>query len=147
MLEIVIRKMTEKDLKEIAALEKDIFSDPWSYEAFKSDLNNEMASPLVAAAGISVAGYASLYIVAGEMQIGNFAVASEYRGQGIAKTLMNRIVEMAIERRCYCIFLEVRESNLAARKLYDSFGFDVVGRRVGYYRNPFENAILMTREM
>lgn len=147
MSDIVIRKMTEVDLKDVVALESEIFSDPWSYESFRSDLNNSMALPIIAVAGQLVAGYSCLYIVAGEMQIGNFAVAPNFRGQGIAKALMNRIAEIAGERQCDCIFLEVRESNQPARTLYESFGFKVVGRRVGYYRNPYENAILMTKEL
>jgi ribosomal-protein-alanine N-acetyltransferase len=81
------------------------------------------------------------------MQIGNLAVAPDFRGKGIAKLLMNRILEIANERECDCVFLEVRESNQPARVLYESFGFKVVGRRVGYYRNPYENAILMTKEL
>jgi ribosomal-protein-alanine N-acetyltransferase len=147
MPDTVIRKMAERDLKEIVALENEIFPDPWSYNAFKSDLGNSIAFPLVATAGDSIAGYSCLYIVAGEMQIGNFAVAPDFRGKGIAKTLMNKILELANERKCDSIFLEVRESNQPARSLYESFGFKVVGRRVGYYRNPFENAILMAREL
>jgi len=147
MSEAVIRKMTEKDLKTIVSLEKEIFSDPWSYAAFKSDLNNDMALALVAEISESIAGYACLYIVAGEMQIGNFAVAPNFRGEGIAKELMNRIFEIAGERQCDCIFLEVRESNKPARTLYESFGFKVVGRRVDYYRNPNDNAILMNKEL
>jgi ribosomal-protein-alanine N-acetyltransferase len=147
MNDIVIRKMTEKDLKEITALEREIFPDPWSYEAFKSDINNAMAYPLAVIFGGVVAGYSCLYIVAGEMQIGNFAVSPDYRGRGIAKMLMNKLIEIARERNCDSIYLEVRESNQPARRLYDGFGFNVIGRRVGYYRNPFENAILMAKEL
>jgi len=139
--------MVERDLKEIVALEKEIFADPWSYEAFRSDISNPMALSLAAAIAESIAGYTCLYVVAGEMQIGNLAVAPDFRGKGIAKLLMNRILEIANERECDCVFLEVRESNQPARVLYESFGFKVVGRRVGYYRNPYENAILMTKEL
>jgi ribosomal-protein-alanine N-acetyltransferase len=147
MSEIVVRKMTEKDLMDVVALEKEIFSDPWSYEAFRSDIGNSMALPLVAASGQSIVGYACLYVVAGEMQIGNFAVGPDYRRKGIGRILMTRLMEIAHERECDCIFLEVRESNQPARTLYESFGFIVVGRRVGYYRNPYENAILMAKEL
>ncbi|OGC90391.1 MAG: ribosomal-protein-alanine N-acetyltransferase [candidate division Zixibacteria bacterium RBG_16_53_22] len=147
MPDVVIRKMAERDLMEIVALEKEIFADPWSYEAFRTDIQNPMAFPLAAVIGESIAGYSCLYIVAGEMQIGNFAVAPDHRGRGIAKLLMNRILEIAKERECDLIFLEVRESNQPARSLYESYEFKVVGRRVGYYRNPYENAILMTREL
>jgi len=147
MASIEIRRMVKTDLQEITALEKGIFIDPWSLEAFRSDLKNEMALPLVLAVDGKTAGYACLYIVAGEMQIGNFAIAPEFRRRGLARMLMERVVEIAGEHECDSIFLEVRESNIAAKTLYASFEFKVVGRRTGYYRNPKENAILMTREM
>jgi [ribosomal protein S18]-alanine N-acetyltransferase len=144
---VTIRKMREKDLETIAVMEKQIFPDPWSYDAFKSDLNNEMAWPIVAVIDDVVVGYTCLYIVAGEVQIGNFAVAIDYRNQGIAKVMMNEVIKITQDRKCDSIFLEVRESNLPAQKLYSSFGFNSVGRRVGYYRNPRENAIIMVKEL
>jgi [ribosomal protein S18]-alanine N-acetyltransferase len=143
---ITIRKMKEKDLEVVAVMEKQIFPDPWSYDAFRSDLNNEMAWPLVAVIDDIVVGYACLYIVAGEVQIGNFAVSTDYRKQGIAKVMMNEIIKITQDRKCDSIFLEVRESNVPAQNLYSSFGFNSVGRRVGYYRNPRENAIIMAKE-
>lgn len=145
--EILIRKMAEADLKQVETLEKQIFSDPWSYNSFKTDLQNEMALPLVAVDGDTVVGYACNYIVADEAQVGNFAVAREYRQCGVAKLLMDEIIKIAKNKKCTEIYLEVRESNLPARALYASYGFKSVGRRDGYYRNPRENAIIMAKEL
>jgi ribosomal-protein-alanine N-acetyltransferase len=147
MPEIIIRTMTEKDLQEVAAIENQVFSDPWSYQAFKSDLGNELSYPLVAEIDHKIAGYSSLYIIFDEVQIGNLAVSPLLRRQGIGKALMSEIISLSAERRCSSIFLEVRESNATARQLYSSFGFKVMGRRVGYYRGPVENAILMIKEL
>jgi [ribosomal protein S18]-alanine N-acetyltransferase len=147
MPECMIRKMTESDLPIVVEVEKITFSDPWSFASFKSDLKNEMAFPLIAELENKVAGYSCNYVVADEMQIGNFAVAPDFRGQGIAKMLMDEIIKIAIEKKCDSIFLEVRESNTPARTLYQAFGFKPIGRRVDYYRNPKENAIIMVKEL
>jgi ribosomal-protein-alanine N-acetyltransferase len=147
MAKYVVRRMRKTDLKEIVALENEIFSDPWSYQAFQSDLENGMAYPIVSLAEDTLVGYASLYVVAGEMQIGNLAVAPSCRRKGIARNMMHEIINIARKFDCACIYLEVRESNYQARNLYGSCEFKVIGQRNGYYRNPSENAILMAREL
>jgi ribosomal-protein-alanine N-acetyltransferase len=144
---ITIRRMAERDLERVSAIEQEIFSDPWSLNAFKTDLNNDMACPLVAEFENSVIGYTSLYIVAGEVQIGNFAVAPGYRQRGVAKKMISKIIGIAGQRECNSIFLEVRESNRPAQALYESFGFKHSGRRNNYYANPRESAVLMVKEL
>jgi [ribosomal protein S18]-alanine N-acetyltransferase len=147
MPDVIIRRMTEKDLTAVAKIEEQVFTDPWSYASFKSDINNEMAFPIVAINNDIVVGYSCLYAVADEMQIGNFAVSSEYRKMGIGKLLMNEVIRLAGERNCKFIFLEVRESNSPAQALYSSYDFKPVGRRNRYYKNPVENAIIMVKEL
>ncbi len=147
MSKITFRRMTESDLEKVATIEKEIFSDPWSYNAFKTDLNNDLAFPLVAELENLVIAYSNLYIVAGEVQIGNFAVAPGYRKRGVGKQLLDEIIRIARENKCDSIFLEVRESNEPARSLYDSYGFKAVGFRRDYYSNPSESAVIMAREL
>ncbi len=147
MSSITIRRMAEEDLEKVSAIEQEIFSDPWSFNAFKTDLNNEMAFPLVVEFEDSVIGYTNLYMVAGEIQIGNFAVAPGYRHRGVAKKMMSEILKIAGNHNCNSIFLEVRESNEPALILYESFGFKQSGRRNNYYVNPRETAILMVKEL
>lgn len=147
MSKITFRRMIEKDLEKVSEIEKEIFTDPWSYNAFKTDLNNDMAFPMVAEFDNLVIGYTNLYIVAGEVQIGNFAVAPGYRKRGVGKKLMDRIMALAKERKCDSIFLEVRESNGPAKALYGSFGFKSVGLRRDYYSNPREAAVIMAKEI
>jgi len=147
MSKIVFRRMVEKDLEKVAEIERQIFSDPWSYNAFKTDLANDMAFPVIAELENLVIGYANLYIVAGEVQVGNFAIAPGYRNRGIGKKLMNEILRIAAEGKCDSIFLEVRESNEPAKALYTSFGFKSTGLRRNYYSNPRESAIIMVREV
>jgi ribosomal-protein-alanine N-acetyltransferase len=147
MSEVYFRKMTEKDLEKVFALENEIFTDPWSMNAFKSDLGNEMAFPLVAEFEQSVIGYASLYIVADEVQIGNFAIAPGFRKRGVARKMMDEISRIAAERKCCSILLEVRESNRPAQSLYESCGFVPAGKRRDYYNRPRESAVLMVKEL
>ena len=147
MSKITFRRMIESDLEAVAKIEKDIFSDPWSYNAFKTDLNNDMAFPLVAELESLVIGYSNLYIVAGEVQIGNFAVAPGYRKRGVGKKLMDEILKIAVENKTDTVFLEVRESNEPAMALYGSFGFKPVGLRRDYYSSPRESAVIMAREV
>ena len=147
MSKVTLRKMAEKDLLRVSQIEKEIFSDPWSYDAFKTDLNNDMAYPIVAELEDNVIAYSNIYIVAGEVQIGNFAVAAGHRKKGIGRKLMNEIMRIGAEKKCSVIFLEVRESNEPARSLYASFGFKSAGMRRDYYSNPRESAIIMAREL
>ncbi len=147
MPDVTFRKMKDKDLVEVVEIEKETFTDPWSYDAFNGDLANDLSWPLTALVNNVVVGYCALYIVAGELQIGNFAVAPKFKRQGIGRKMMDEVIRVAREHECAYIYLEVRESNLAAIALYVSFGFVNVGRRVGYYRNPRESAILMAKEL
>jgi [ribosomal protein S18]-alanine N-acetyltransferase len=147
MPDVIIRRMMEKDLMEVVNIEKQAFSDPWSYESFKSDLNNEMALPIVAIYNDQIVGYSSIYVAADEMQLGNFAVSPDHRKMGIGKLMMDEMLKLAAERKSGKIFLEVRESNVPAISIYSSYGFRAVGRRNGYYRNPVENAIIMVKEL
>ncbi len=147
MPNITIRRMAEGDLDVVSAIEKEVFQDPWTMSAFKTDLNNNMAWPIVAEFENKIVGYSNIYIVAGEVQIGNFAVAPGFRKRGVGKRMMNEIFEKANENKCRTVFLEVRESNLPAMELYKSYGFNSAGKRKDYYSNPRENAIIMVKEL
>lgn len=147
MPSITVRRMAESDLDVVSSIEKEVFSDPWSRNAFKIDLDNKLAWPMVAEFEKKVVGYSNIYIVAGEVQIGNFAVAPGFRGRGVAKRIMSEIFDKAAENNCHNIFLEVRESNTPAMELYKSYGFVSSGKRKDYYTNPRENAIIMVKEL
>jgi len=144
---IEIRKMAESDLEKVLKIERECFSDPWSENAFRSDLKNELASLIVAEFEKTIVGFSNLYIVAGEIQIGNFAVATGFRNRGVGKKLMERVVETAKDNNCGQLILEVRKSNTPAIDLYKSYGFVETGMRKDYYNNPNESAILMTMEL
>jgi ribosomal-protein-alanine N-acetyltransferase len=143
--EIKFERMTEIDLDEVINIEKVAFSDPWNKRAFKNDLASDFAYPIVARLEGRIAGYVSLYLAADEMMIGNIAVSPDYQQRGIGSKILEHVIEFAANHNISQIALEVRESNLAARKLYLKFGFKITGRRKLYYRNPTEDAIMMIK--
>ncbi len=144
---IVIQKMSQEDVEDIARLEKICFSDPWSKETFMEELQLKIAIPLVATLEKEVVGYTCLWHLDDQMEIANFAISPDHRSKGIGEKLMKRILLEAKERGCKSIVLSVRESNKAAINLYIKFGFVEVGKRKRYYRLPTEDALTMVKTL
>lgn len=144
---IAIQRMSPEDVEEVARLEKICFSDPWSKENFMDELQIKLAIPLVVKLGEEVVGYACLWHLDDELEVANFAVSPAHRRNRIGEKIMKRILLEAKERGCKSIILSVRESNLAAIKLYTNFGFVEVGRRKKYYRLPTEDALTMHKTL
>ncbi|MCL2003278.1 MAG: ribosomal protein S18-alanine N-acetyltransferase [Oscillospiraceae bacterium] len=143
---MTIRPLTVFDAFDMAELEKACFSLPWSLESVKSELQNPNALYPGAFIGGKLAGYAGMQMILDEGYITNLATAPAHRRKGIAGALMRELLSAAAERKLRFITLEVRESNLPARGLYEKHGFAPAGTRKGYYDLPKEDAILMTRE-
>ena len=139
-------QMNENHISQIAKLETVCFSDPWSEKSIASELENPLSMWLVAVDGETVVGYIGSQAVMGEADIMNVAVSPDYRRQGIAAELINRLVDALAERGNHSLALEVRESNQAAISLYQKLGFAQVGFRPGYYRNPKEGALILRKE-
>ena len=138
-----IRLMTEADLIAVAEIEKLIFSIPWSVQAFKDSLYNDNTIYFVATEDDVVIGYCGMYISFEEGNITNVAVDSACRRKGVAQKLLNKLITMATQKGVNNIFLEVRETNVAAIKLYEHLGFREAGIRRNFYEKPTENAIIM----
>lgn len=139
-------------LDEVSEIENRSFSVPWSKTSFEDSLKNSLIDFYVAVTEseegkTSVAGYILTLTVSPECEILNIAVSPEFRRKGIAEGLLNFVFGKAAEKRCDTLMLEVRESNFAARSLYEKLGFYAVGRRKGYYTNPSEDAILMDKSL
>ena len=137
-----IKKFSTEYIKSVADIERACFSSPWGEEALEAELKNACANLYVALDGDKAAGYAAVYCVCGEADIARVAVLPEYRRQGIATQLLLKSFE---DNGANCVFLDVRESNAAGIKLYESLGFEHIGIRKNYYSDPTENAILMKR--
>ena len=144
-----IRRATPADLDAIVAIERLSFSDAWSRASFAELLDRPEVYFVAAiddgaAAGApALVGYAVALFIVGEGEVANVAVHPHARGRGIGARLLDDVLREGRERGVAAVFLEVRESNAAARGLYVSRGFRQVGRRRGYYRRPQEDALVL----
>ena len=145
----VVREAGVSDLARVWAIEKASFADPWGASEFRSVLDSPPTIFLVAAdAGQkAVLGYAVALTVLDESEILNIAVDPEFRGHGVGGLLLDAALAEVKARGAVAVFLEVRESNEAARKLYRSRGFEELSRRRGYYRMPVEDALVLRRAL
>lgn len=131
----------------MAALERRCFPDPWSLVSFRDALSIQLSFGIVAECDGEIAGYLIGRELSGSGEILNLAVAPEHRRRRIARQLLAAGLEVMAARGADEVFLEVRESNLGAQALYLSAGFRPVGQRVGYYRNPREDALVLRSEI
>jgi ribosomal-protein-alanine N-acetyltransferase len=132
----------------VVEIERAAFSDPWSRTAFL-DL---LAQPQVRAFAVdgrdgSLAGYAVASVVADQGEILNLAVHPGSWHRGLGHVLLAAMLDMFKSEGVAAVHLEVRQSNAAARSLYQHAGFHAVSTRRGYYRNPTENALTMSLEL
>ena len=141
---ICILPMEERHLDKVCELEKVCFSSPWSKASLESESKRKGSFFAVAEINGEVAGYAGTTSVLDEADVTNIAVFPQYRRLGIGRMLLHAQKEFCLENKMAFLTLEVRESNVAAIGLYQSEGFEKVGKRKGYYRDPVEDAILMT---
>lgn len=142
---ITLRPARVADAPTLAAIERDVFPDPWSVDAFRSSLRAAAARVTVAESAGEVIGYAVLLAAADEAELANLAVVPEARGRGIGRRLLDAALSAAAEAGARAVYLEVRASNTVAQRLYAASGFVPVGRRRGYYRDPDEDALVMRR--
>lgn len=143
---IEILEMTAAHTGQIAELEKVCFNDPWSESSIASELGNRLSLWLVAVDGETVVGYVGSQSVLGETDMMNIAVAPDCRRQGIAEKLVTELISRLRQKGNHSLMLEVRVSNTSARQLYAKLGFEQVGLRKNYYRNPKEDAMILRKE-
>ena len=134
--------MTERDLDEVAGLEKECFSLPWSRDAFKNTLTDDNYIFFVARDDGNVVGTAGLIVCGDEADVTNVAVKSDMRKNGIAFNLLSKLLEYAKEKNINTFTLEVRKSNEGAIGLYEKLGFKCLGERPGFYDCPKEDALI-----
>lgn len=133
-------------LDEILEIERACFSDPWSHIAFEGALDNPAFTFRVCRVDGRIAGYVLGMSVPPEAEIANIAVLPEMRRMGIGSLMLEDYMSLAGKMGCNTFFLEVRQSNLSARALYESMGYRPIGIRKNYYKNPKENAVVMIYE-
>lgn len=137
--------MAARHLESLAEIERQCFREPWSIQALREELENEKNLFLVAEEQGAALGYVGCQTVLDEGYITNVAVAPAARRRGIARALLQELSRYAEERGLSFVTLEVRQSNAPAIALYGGQGYVPVGVRAGFYHNPKEDAVLMTR--
>ena len=154
-----IRRATSADLSGMLRIERASFSDPWTEDSLATALSLDRMQVLVAESEVEpgtavsgdgaarLLGYVVALVVGAEAEIADLAVAPEERRRGIGRALLERALAELAAEGVRTLYLEVRESNRAARTLYDAHGFDTIGRRRGYYRQPVEDALVLRREI
>jgi len=145
---IRIVPMSVARIEEVVAIERAVFSDPWSREMFRSEL--ELGGGTYARAAERdgrVIGYLCAVLVLDEAHIGNLAVHPDERRSGVGQLLLDDLLRAGIRQGVARLTLEVRESNEVARKFYRKNEFIDVAIRKNYYRSPVEDAIVMLRSL
>ena len=140
----VISQMNDEDVPYVYEIEKDTFSDLWSEGTYKNFKDGQGQSYYVARLNGSVAAYCVTMQVLDECEILKIAVGKQYRKNGIGEKLLRTVMKKAGENGARLFYLEVRESNTPAINLYTKLGFTESGTREGYYKQPVENAVLMS---
>ena len=140
---MTIESMTVDDISQVAEIERQIFSIPWSEKSFKDSMESDNTIYIVAKEDNNVAGYAGMYLSFEEGNITNVAVNPSSRRKGIGEKIVRDILNRAYEKGVRDVFLEVRETNSAAIALYEKIGFKEEGIRKNFYEKPKENALIM----
>ncbi|MCC6929514.1 MAG: ribosomal protein S18-alanine N-acetyltransferase [Gemmatimonadaceae bacterium] len=145
------RAATLADVDQVVAIERASFSDPWSPRSFRDLIGRDDVLFDVAVrewgteedAREGVVGFVIVYVADTEGDLANIAIAASERGRGEGRRLLRHALAAVSARGVYFLYLEVRESNTAARALYQSEGFVEVGRRSRYYVRPVEDALIL----
>ena len=139
-------EMKAEHVPQVAALEKLCFADPWGEMSIASELQSIWSYWVVAIDGEQLVGYIGSQSSIDETDIMNMAVHPDWRRRGIAEKLITCLIEELKKRGSHALMLEVRASNAPAIALYEKLGFQQVGRRKNYYRNPKEDALILRKE-
>jgi ribosomal-protein-alanine N-acetyltransferase len=133
------------DLPALVAIDREASPAPWSLAHFEEELN--CGGPLLLRGRMGVAAFCASLQIAGELHVRNIAVAAHWRRRGLGRLLVELTLRHAAHFGAQHVVLEVRESNLAGRALYESLGFDCTGRRAEGYSWPAETALLLHRSI
>ena len=146
-LRLLIEPMRLDDLPAVHAIERASFDAPWPPDAYRNELEtNRLAQYLVARVGEEAVAFGGMWLMVDEGHIITFAVHPDWRRQHIGERLLLAFIDLANERGAHEATLEVRLSNLPARRLYEKFGFRPVGLRPRYYSDNGEDALVMTTD-
>ena len=144
---IVVDRMSVDHLGAVQEIERESFTTPWPPHAYRAELEtNRLAHYIVARHGDRVIGFAGIWLMVDEAHITTFAVRKTWRGHGVGERLLLALLDLAKARGAREATLEVRPSNHPARRLYEKYGFALVGARPRYYSDDNEDALIMTTD-
>lgn len=143
---MIAREWTKSDISQIAEIEKQCFSDPWSEQAFESGMNSPFFYGILFEEGGQVCAYACEMVIFEDAEILNVAVVPSFRRRGLGEELMLALENYAKNKGAERLLLEVREGNIPARGLYEKQGFEAYGVRKNYYEDG-ENAVVMQKKI
>ncbi len=143
---MIVRAWRKEDIQKLVALEKMCFSDAWTEDEMESCLRFPFYKTFLLELDGELVGYSCETVLFEDAEIMNIAIAPKYRKNGYGKKLLTEMLVVAKSLGAEQAFLEVRESNLSAKGLYESFGFERMGVRKGYYPDG-EDAIVMTKKI
>ena len=142
------RSMTPGDLDTVMAIENEVYPQPWTRGNFYDSLAAGYSCRIMELAG-EIAGYSVVSIGAGEAHLLNLGIAAQWQRRGLGREMLRFMIELVRGLAVHKIYLEVRPSNIAGRRLYASAGFDEIATRRGYYPGPGggEDAVIMELEL
>ena len=143
----MIRRGELGDFQRITEIRKSIFHKDWKEKDYEDVLADDKAIVLVNVIDGDVAGFGIMYVAADEAELPAIGTHFTYRQRGVGYELLQSLMDEAHNRGANRFFLEVRKSNVAARKLYEKAGFVNVGMRKNFYHHPDEDACVMTRTL
>jgi ribosomal-protein-alanine N-acetyltransferase len=142
-----IGQLGPQDMAEVAALERAVFSHPWTREQFRRGMATGAVFVIGARLGGELGGYCSHYVVHDEADIVNIAVHPRHRNRGLGGEILAAVLHSLRKRGIKSVSLEVRRSNAPARRLYARAGFVQVGVRPRYYPDTGEDALVLSRTL
>ena len=142
-----VTPLKPEHVRQMAEIEKQCFSEPWSEDTIRDELDTPLSRYFVCCEGERVLGYIGTRILLDQCDITNIAVHPDARRLGIATLLLSELEQTVRPMGVTVLYLEVREGNTPARAFYEKSRFIPVGRRKNYYSLPTEDAILMTKSL
>jgi ribosomal-protein-alanine N-acetyltransferase len=148
-----IAQMSAHDLLEVVEIEETSGLSRWGWDSYNAELSRPESIMLVArrpspdARGKYLHGFVAARLGADELHVNNIGVREEVRRRGIGNVLLKRALGRGEALGARAAILEVRAGNAAAKALYESLGFEVLGRRRNYYHEPTEDALIMSKPL
>lgn len=134
-------------LRDVLAIEQEAYPEPWSEGMFREEIHHARSYFVVVMLGGELIGYGGYWPLLDEAHITSVTIKDTCRGLGYGRCLLAHLLQKAREDGLKTATLEVRESNVRARNLYEGFGFVVAGRRKQYYPKTGEDALIMTKTL